>query len=285
MFTQSLVLLSSISLAACGTIVFDGRVPATAAVADFDSKTGIFDPEFTKGQNVTFSSLVRLDQGDASLFDTAAKAQPIEVTINDDSIFAPGGSNPQTAVRRAELMPNPANTNANTTSSGVKTLHFSVKPSADRPLNISHEYLMVFMERADFGANLIAFKTGTLIGSDGSSKNDLLLLGNSAKGVKTLFSTPFAEGEFTNFAIKMDFKANTVQVFSSTGSDPLVQQTDALANDLSGNGALHFGLNKNPINPGADSLRSGIQEAGILEGVVYGGIFVEDSADGSITLS
>lgn len=102
-------------------------------------------------------------------------------------------------------MPNPAISNATETSSGVKTLHFSIKPSADRPLNISHEYLMVFMERADFGANLIALKTGTLIGSDGATKNNLLLLGNSAKGVNTLFSTPFTEGKFTNFAIVMDF--------------------------------------------------------------------------------
>ncbi|CAI6333428.1 unnamed protein product [Periconia digitata] len=205
MFTRSLYFLSSIGLAACATVVFDGRVPATVAVADFDSKTGIFDPEFTKGQNVAFSEVVRLDGGDASLFDTAVNAQPVEVTVNDDSIFAPGGANPQTAVRRAELMPNPANNNANDTSSGVKTLHFSIKPSADRPLNISHEYLMVFMERADFGANLIALKTGTLIGSDGATKNDLLLLGNSADGVNVLFQTPFTEGEFTNFALKMDF--------------------------------------------------------------------------------
>lgn len=64
-----------------------------------------------------------------------------------------------------------------------------------------------------------------------------------------------------------------------------MQQTEPLPNDLSGNGAYHFGLNKNPVNPGADSLREGIQEAGILEGVVYGGIFVEDSANGTVTLS
>ena len=78
---------------------------------------------------------------------------------------------------------------------------------------------------------------------------------------------------------------STVQVFSSTGTDALVQQTDALPNDLSGNGALHFGINKNPTDPGEDVLRTGFQESGILEGVVYGGIFVEDSTDGTVTLS
>jgi hypothetical protein len=65
----------------------------------------------------------------------------------------------------------------------------------------------------------------------------------------------------------------------------LKQVTQPIANDLSGNGAFHFGVNKNPTNPGADSLRSGFQEAGILEGVVYGGIFVEDSASGQVSLS
>jgi hypothetical protein len=65
----------------------------------------------------------------------------------------------------------------------------------------------------------------------------------------------------------------------------LTQKTEPLPNDLSGNGAFHFGVNKNPINPGADSLRSGTQEAGILEGIVYGGIFVECSASGTVTLS
>ncbi|KAF2638878.1 hypothetical protein P280DRAFT_404218 [Massarina eburnea CBS 473.64] len=286
MFAHSLWLLSSISLATCATIVWDGRVPSDVAVAGFDSKTGIFDPDNVKGQSLSFSKIVRLDAGAASLFDQQVSAQSVEVTIDDNSIFAPGGSQPQTAVRRAELMPNPATAPSdNATSTGVKTLHFSIKPSADRPLNTSHEYLMTFMERADFAGNPISLKTGTLIGSDGATKNDLQILGNSKDGSKALFSTPFTEDVFTNFALLMDFNKNTVQVFSSTGTDALTKQTNALPNDLSGNGALHFGLNKNPTNPGADSLRQGDQESGILEGVVYGGIFVEDSADGKVTLS
>ncbi|KAF1957386.1 hypothetical protein CC80DRAFT_410544 [Byssothecium circinans] len=282
MFTSSLWLLSSLSLATCANIVWDGRVPANATLADFDSETGIFDPDNVKGQNLSFSKIVRFAEGGASLFDTPVKAKPIEVTIDDKSIFAPGGSNPQTAVRRMELVPNPATSPAdNATSTGVKTLHFSIKPSAERPLNISHEYLMVFMERADFSANQVSLKTGTLIGSDGATKNDLQILGNSANGSTPLFSTPFTEGVFTNFALLMDFNKNTVQVFSSTGNNALVKQTEALPNDLSGNGQLHFGLNKNPTNPGADSLRSGFQASGILEGVIYGGILVADSANGS----
>lgn len=64
-----------------------------------------------------------------------------------------------------------------------------------------------------------------------------------------------------------------------------MQKTEAIPNDLSGNGQYHFGLNKNPTNPGADSLRSGFQESGIDEGMVYGGIFIEDNANSSATLA
>ncbi|KAF2680616.1 glycoside hydrolase family 131 protein [Lentithecium fluviatile CBS 122367] len=285
MVRHSFYLLSSVVLARCQTIVFDGRVPATAVAAEFDAADSLFDPDFTKGQSVSFSDLLLFSASDVSLLDTQVNAQSVEVTINDDSIFAPGGANPQTAVRRAELMPNPALSADNVTTTGVKTLHFSVKPSADRPLNTSHEYLVVFLERADFTGNQISLKTGTLLGSDGATKDRLVLLGNTNDGSTPIFSTAFEEGIFTNFAMVMDFNQNNIQVFQSTGSDALVQQTELLPNDLSGNGAFHFGVNKNPIDPGVDVLRTGIQEAGILEGVVYGGIFVEDSADGTVTLS
>jgi hypothetical protein len=202
---------------------------------------------------------------------------------SDQSIFVPGNvaANAQTAVRRTELNPN----GGGNTTTGVKTLHVSLQPSATNPLNTSHEYSLVFLERADFSANLFMLRTGTLLGSDGSTKNDLVLQGNTAKGTKTLFTTPFTDGEWTNLALTLDFNANTIQVFQSSGNAPLTKSTEALPNDLSGNGLFHFGVNKNPVNPGADVLRSGDQESGILEGVVYGGIFVEDTAKNAATLA
>ncbi|KAL5115533.1 hypothetical protein ACEQ8H_006596 [Pleosporales sp. CAS-2024a] len=278
MLAHQFIVLSTIALVQCQKIVFDGRVPSTATPADFDATTSLFDPNFVKGQNVTFSSLVKLS-GQTSLFDAAVKAQAIEVTISDQSIFAPGGNNAQTAVRRAELMPNPNRTGNNITTTGVKTLYFSIKGNSERPLNISHEYLLVFLERGDFNGNQISLKTGTLIGSDGATKNQLVLLGNTKNGSKTLFTTPFSETDFVNFGLVMNFDKNTIQVFSSTGNAALKQQTQALPNDLSGNGSFHFGVNKNPVNPGADSLRSGIQESCIFEGVFYGSILIEDSTN------
>ncbi|KAL1605374.1 hypothetical protein SLS60_004922 [Paraconiothyrium brasiliense] len=235
--------------------------------------------------DISFSQLIKFPDGETALFDSSVGAKAFEVTISDQSIFNPGGSNAQTAVRRAELMPRGDLVADNLTTTGIKTLHFSIKPSADRPLNVSHEYLMVFLERADFAGNLFMLRTGTLIGSDGSTKDDLVLFGNTQNGTQTLFTTPFEKTAFTNFALRLDFTQNTIQVFQSTGGAPLVQQTAPLPNDLSGNGDYHFGLNKNPTDPGADSLRSGFQESGINEGMVYGGIFIEDNANSTVTLS
>jgi hypothetical protein len=50
MLAHSFYLLSSIALAQCQTVVFDGRVPDVAVATDFDAASSLFDPEFTKGQ-------------------------------------------------------------------------------------------------------------------------------------------------------------------------------------------------------------------------------------------
>lgn len=52
------LLLSSIALAQCQTVVYDGRVPKTAVAADFDATTSKFDPEFTKGQSPCYLAVI-----------------------------------------------------------------------------------------------------------------------------------------------------------------------------------------------------------------------------------
>ena len=61
--------------------------------------------------------------------------------------------------------------------------------------------------------------------------------------------------------------------------------TQPLKNDVSGQGQFHFGVLKKPVNGGADITKSGFQEAGINEGIIFGGIFEEDSATGCVSLS
>ena len=65
-----------------------------------------------------------------------------------------------------------------------------------------------------------------------------------------------------------------------------MKATEALPNDISGQGQYHFGILKKPTGEGlTDITKSGFQPAGIDEGVVYGGIFMEDSSAGCISLA
>ncbi|KAH8166057.1 hypothetical protein CIB48_g2168 [Xylaria polymorpha] len=157
---------------------------------------------------------------------------------------------------------------------------------ANRPLNLTHEYQLVFLESNDFSTNQFVLKTGTILGANTADPDTLQLFGNvNANLVQTLFSAPFAGDVFHNFAVTLDFDALTTQVFYSQGNDPLIAQTQALANDVSGQGQFHFGVLKKGLNGGDDIVKNGEQERGIDEGIIFGGIFEEDSSAGCISLS
>lgn len=93
---------------------------------------------------------------------------------------------------------------------GVKTLHFSLSKDPARPLNLTHEYQLVFLESADFSTNQLVLKAGTVLGAeDDPEGGDVLrLFGNvneAAPGL--LFSVPFTADVFHNFAVLLDFDA------------------------------------------------------------------------------
>ncbi|KAG8161074.1 hypothetical protein KVR01_009338 [Diaporthe batatas] len=289
MFSQRLLthtsLFSLASLAASqSAIQFDGRVPAGTQLSAFDSDNGLFNPGNVFGKNVTFSKLLQLPDVAPSLFDVGTV--PLEVTINDESIFAPSETNVQLGFRRAELLP-ASNNGTDPSTLGVKSLHFSLMKDAARPLNISHEYQLAFVESADFSTNQFVLKTGTMLdtSTQGGVDPDSLILFGNVKQSQQLFSTPFTEGVFHNFGLTLDFNANTTQVFYSTGNEPLAKVTEPLTNDISGQGQYHFGVLKKGVNGGADITKDAQQPAGINEGIIYGGIFQEDSSASTITLS
>lgn len=289
MFTQRLLtqttLVSLASLAASqSAIQFDGRVPAGTQLSAFDSENGLFNPDNVFGKNLTFSQLLQLPDVAPSLFDVGTV--PLEVTVSDESIFAPSADNVQLGFRRAELLP-ASNNGTDASTLGVKSLHFSLMKDAARPLNLSHEYQLVFVESSDFSTNQFVLKTGTLLdtATQGGVDPDSLILFGNVKQSQILFNTAFTEGVFHNFGLTLDFDANTTQVFYSTGNDPLAQVTEPLPNDISGQGQYHFGVLKKGVNGGDDITKDGQQPAGIDEGIIYGGIFQEDSAASSITLS
>jgi hypothetical protein len=58
-----------------------------------------------------------------------------------------------------------------------------------------------------------------------------------------------------------------------------------VSNSVSGQGEYHFGILKKPIGGGSDITKSGYQPSNINEGVIFGGIFQEDSSkSGCISL-
>lgn len=116
-------------------ILLDGRVPSNATLASFDTENGIFNPDYVKGNNVTWSQILEEPDVAPSKFDVP-EYKPIEVTINDDSIFQK-----QYGFRRAGLQ-FAADSSNDTSDSGIVTLHWSVKQDAQKPLNLSHEYLV-----------------------------------------------------------------------------------------------------------------------------------------------
>ncbi|TDZ19912.1 hypothetical protein C8034_v011877 [Colletotrichum sidae] len=276
----TLITLASAVTAQKCKLQFDGRIPSGTALKAFDAKNNFFNPQNVFGKGLSFSQLLQLPKEGASPFD-GTKTVPIEVTISDKSIF-----NNQTGFRRAELLP-ASNDGKDASTTGVKTLHFSITKDAKKPLNVSHEYQMAFLESADFSTNQVVLKTGTILGGKNANPDTLQLFGNvnTKPEPPVLFSTAFTEGVTHNFGITLDFNKKTTKVHYSTGKDALKAQGDAVPNDVSGQGQYHFGLLKKPVGGEGDITKNGFQPAGITEGVIFSGIFLEDSADGCVSLA
>ncbi|KAK3389399.1 hypothetical protein B0H63DRAFT_98415 [Podospora didyma] len=266
---------SSVVAQSC-KLQFDGRVPVTLGAAGFNAPNQIFGSNNVLGQGLKFSQLVKLPAVAGSLFDV--NTVPAEVTISDKSIF-----NGQTGFRRAELIP-VSNSGTDPSTQGVKTLHFSVMKDGQRPLNLSHEYQLVFLESNDFSTNQVVLKTGTILGQ-ATADPDTLQLFSNVNAPQLLFSAKFTPGVFHNFALTLDFNKLTTQVFFSTGTAALESVTAAIKNDVSGQGQFHFGVLKKGINGVGDITKNGVQEADIDEGIIFGGIFEEDSSTGCVSLS
>lgn len=268
-------------------LAFDGRVPQTATGNTFVGGKLPYDPSYVLGANVTWRDALRFPNGPQALFDNST-SKAVEVTIDDRSIFTPSADNRQIGFRRAELLPKPAN--ATDIVTGIKTLHWSMKTDQYRQLNYSHEYQLIWLENQDYSANQFTIGTGTPYGSNSTSDKDarsLFLLGTSATvPQQTLWKTSFTEGVWHNFGLVLDYTANEIEVFYSKGQEPLARKTKLLANDLSNLGQYHFGVLKKPTGPsGIDITKTGFQEAGIQEGITYGGIFEENSVGGCISLA
>ncbi|KAH6688485.1 hypothetical protein F5X68DRAFT_205786, partial [Plectosphaerella plurivora] len=194
--------------AASCPLSFDGRIPSNFTAAQFDdSANGIYTAGFVTGANLTLSQVILFpENAPPSLFDKAGVTKPLEVTINDQSIFAPSPDNVQVGFRRTELLI-ASNSGSDASTTGVKTLHFSVAKDPARPLNTEHEYQLVFLEDSTFSKNQFVLKTGAITGVDTVNPDSLTIFGNTDNFGTVLFTTPFSPDVFHNFALGLDFTA------------------------------------------------------------------------------
>jgi hypothetical protein len=120
-------------------IVFDGRVPSSWAAdpTTFDTyaTNTIFNPDYVKGNDLKWSTILQFPNVTKSRFE-GEDTVSVEVTLSDKSIFQK-----QNGFRRAGLQ-FLKDASDGPGQMGVKTLHWSVKQDAARPLNLTHEYLV-----------------------------------------------------------------------------------------------------------------------------------------------
>ncbi|RYO93943.1 hypothetical protein DL763_004217 [Monosporascus cannonballus] len=245
-------------------IVLDGRVPVDTELFDFDSSaTSPFNPDFIRGPE-KFSEILLFPDVPNSRFDDESY-KSVEVTINDQSVFQS-----QKGFRRIGLQIQGDENTGGPGTVGVRTLHWSVKQDPARTLNLTHEYLNVWHETST---------TGTIIGQSGNENTFKILDRENIE----VWSTPINCEEWQNFAVTLDFNKNTLQVYYSIGDAPLEAVTPALSNNNAGQGQYQMGILKKPTGTD-DVVNSGFQETGLDEGQIYGGIFLEDSTDGCVSL-
>ncbi|KAK7449186.1 hypothetical protein VKT23_013332 [Stygiomarasmius scandens] len=269
------------------TVLWDGRVPQDSTPESFDQETSPFNNTVFLGQNQSWSQIVQFPDVPPSLFDTSTK--PVEISIDNDSIFAFNATLIETGFRRTELIP--AVDNGTDITSGITTIHWSVRTDAAHALNYSHEYQIMWHERTDLAADQLALKTGVPFAA---AKEDITITNpQTLRVVGTNFDTPeknefvvdFDDDVWHNFAITVGWETNQTQLYYSRDTEPL-EMVSNFTNDWAGEGLIHFGFLRLPIgDPTINIAFEGFQAPiDTFEGLVYGGMFVEDSSDGCVSL-
>lgn len=189
-------------------ITMDGRVPLGMNLSTFDTTASPFNPDYSKGQNLTWSQIIKFPHVSPSKFDIPAD-KPIEVTIDDRSIFVPGSGTPQIGFRRAGLL---LGNGTDATVVGVKTFHWSVKQDLKATMNLTHEYMNAWHETNDYSANQFSFNTGVMLEQDHPTDSNVTTTGLNKRLWKFLdrnndviWTTWIDWVEWQNFAVTVDY--------------------------------------------------------------------------------
>ncbi|KAI0058240.1 hypothetical protein BV25DRAFT_1290923 [Artomyces pyxidatus] len=286
------LLLGFVALVRSTPVLWDGRAPFDYTKAELDASDGPYLSVVKGTQNAShYDSFLGHSLPATPLWSTPEQA--ILTTIDNSSIFTPGGSPPQNGFRRGEIIAQPfAGANRTTfdavLETGVSAFHFSVRTDDALPLNYKHEYQVVWIEPTD-GTHVFDLQIGTPFNTTPSATSHNLKIRSHNSTV--LFSTPFVPETWHNFAVVVDWTHLTLQVHYSAGAQTLSTVSKVVPNTgvtagSAGQGEFHFGVLKLPlIDPSetpaeqGDVVHYGIQE-GTREGLIYSGVFVESVQHG-----
>ncbi|KAI0868761.1 carbohydrate-binding module family 1 protein [Hypoxylon argillaceum] len=248
--------LASSQLAASGTVLWDGRFNDLSSSTDLNNwswanQVGPYQYYIHGSGNVT--EYVNLSPDYKNPADAGSK-QGVKVTLDSTAYW-----NGQT-MRRTEMIPQ---TTA-AINAGKVWYHFSMMRSDTNAPATTREHQINFFE-----SHFTEMKVGWLSGASGTSDPNIRWMASS----QTQWQTVFTAGVWHNVAYEIDFSANTVAFWHSTGSDDLTLTVPAVSVSASSNGAdWHLGVLELP--------RDGYPDT--LEDLYFSGVYIES---GSLTTS
>ncbi|KAI1274638.1 hypothetical protein F5Y07DRAFT_207707 [Xylaria sp. FL0933] len=251
-----LLTLASSQLAACGTVLWDGRFNDMTSSTDLNNwswanQVGPYQYYIHGSGAVT--EYVNLSSDYKNPADTGSK-QGVKITLDSTAYW-----NGQT-MRRTELIPQ---TTA-AINSGKVWYHFSIMRSDTNAPATTREHQVNFFE-----SHFTEMKIGWLSGASGTSDPNIRWMANS----QSQWATEFTAGVWHNVAYEIDFSANTVAFWHSTGSADLTLTVPAVSVSASSNGAdWHLGVLELP--------RDGYPDTN--EDLYFSGVYIES---GSLTTS
>ncbi|KFX92745.1 hypothetical protein V490_05202 [Pseudogymnoascus sp. VKM F-3557] len=253
---KALSLLASVGSALAGTVLWDGRMNDFTSSADlgkwsWSNQVGPYQ-YYIHGSGAV-SEYVNLDTSFKNPADGGSK-QGAKISLTSTAYW--NGQN----MRRTELIPQ---TTA-AINSGKVYYHFSIMRSATNAPSLNREHQIAFFE-----SHFTELKSGWISGAAGTSDPAL----RWEVGGTSQWDTVWDAGVWHNVAYEIDFSANTIAFWHSTGADDLTLTHAAVSGSTSSNGAdWHLGVLELP--------RDGYPDAN--EDFYFSGVYIES---GSITTS
>ncbi|POW15283.1 hypothetical protein PSHT_01684, partial [Puccinia striiformis] len=271
-----------------------GQASATKRIFDFKLTPAMKTADLDNPASVLRKMIAYIVKGAGkaseyvSIVPRGTLAPEIKLEIHDDSIFIPGGNpaNAQHGFRRTDV--NPVIDKA-TTLTGVTTWYQTIRLDSKAPLVLTHGYLLSSIE-----VTVSDHIFDIFCGSNFDPQNTAHAPTSNSQTIrvrdwatKTLHSLPLKYDQNYNFAVTVDWSANTLTVYSSIGTEPLKMVAGPVANDPKAmspeykqKGEYHIQLikfpladSKVPVAKRLDTPHFGLQEPIKQEHVFFSNVF------------